>query len=315
MRPDICLLFLNFRTARLTAAAARSAAAGTAVPGRLRLLVVDNGSGDGSAEQLPALLPPGAELLVLPANLGFARAVNAGLDRVGEPLVLVCNSDIEFGAGAIDRLADALEADSTAALACPRLLRPDGSEQAAVVPEPRLFWELTNRSLARRLLRYDRQQTGPVPSVVGPCMAVRLDRLAAAGAAGTARLDRLDGRFFFFFEETDWCRRLRAAGRRILYVPAAAVIHLQGESANRTPARARIQFYESRYRYFHKHGGAAAVVLLFVGLWLRLTVDLPLQALASLAGNTRRLAVTGRLWLWHALLCRPRWSFEPPGWK
>ena len=294
--PDICLLFLNWRTADLTAAAVRSAAAGTARPERLRLLVVDNGSGDDSAERLPALLPVGAELLALPRNLGFARAVNAGLERVREPLVFICNSDITFEAGAIDRLAAALAADSVAAMACPRLLRPDGSEQAAVVPEPRVFWELTNRSLARRLLRYDRQRTGPVSSVVGPCMAVRLDRLADSATPSAmqslchktaarrldemaldvapVRLDRLDGRFFFFFEETDWCKRLGAAGRRILYVPEAAVVHLQGESANRAPARARIQFFSSRYRYFYKHGGAPVVALLFLGLWLRLTVKI-----------------------------------------
>ena len=340
--PDICLLFLNWRTADLTAAAVRSAAAGTARPERLRLLVVDNGSGDDSAERLPALLPVGAELLALPRNLGFARAVNAGLERVREPLVFICNSDITFEAGAIDRLAAALAADSVAAMACPRLLRPDGSEQAAVVPEPRVFWELTNRSLARRLLRYDRQRTGPVSSVVGPCMAVRLDRLADSATPSAmqslchktaarrldemaldvapVRLDRLDGRFFFFFEETDWCKRLGAAGRRILYVPEAAVVHLQGESANRAPARARIQFFSSRYRYFYKHGGAPVVALLFLGLWLRLTVNLIAHTIGALAtawrsAGWRRLGVTGRLWLWHAWLCRPRWGFEPPGWR
>jgi hypothetical protein len=62
------------------------------------------------------------------------------------------------------------------------------------------------------------------------------------------------------------------------------------------------------------------VALLFVGLWLRLTVNLAAHAIGALAtagrsAGWRRLGVTGHLWLWHALLCRPRWGFEPPGWR
>ncbi len=305
------LIFLNWRTPELTVAAARSALATAPKPEELRLIVVDNASGDHSLAHFTRELPE-AEIIAMPANVGFARAMNAALARVTEPYAFLLNSDIEFRPGALARLLAALESDPKAAMVCPRLLRPDGSEQAAAIAEPRIFWELTNRSLPRRLLRVPQDVPGPVPGVVGPCMGVRMEAVRPLGF--------LDDRFFFFFEETDLCRRINLAGWRILFVPRAEVVHLQGESANRRPVRARVQFYASRYRYFRKHAGAAAVALLFAGLWLRLTADLVLLPLAVLLtlGLRRKLRdklyTQWRLWLWHARFCRPAWGFEPADW-
>ncbi len=306
------LIFLNWRTPELTVAAARSALCTAPHPESLRVIIVDNASGDHSLEHFARELP-GAEVVAMPENVGFARAMNAALARVTEePFAFLLNSDIEFKPGALEKLIGALESDPQAAMVCPRLLRPDGSEQAAVVPEPRIFWELTNRSLPRHLMRVPRGRAGAVPSVVGPCMGIRMSAVRPLGF--------LDDRFFFFFEETDLCRRINQAGRRILYEPSAEVIHMQGESANRRPVRARVQFYTSRYRYFRKHAGPAATALLFAGMWLRLTFDLLLLPLAVLltAGRRRKLRdklyTQWRLWLWHACFCRPAWGFEPADW-
>jgi GT2 family glycosyltransferase len=308
---NAALIFLNWRTPELTVAAARSALATAPRPEALRFILVDNASGDHSLAYFARELPQ-AEIVAMTENVGFARAMNAALARVTEPYAFLLNSDIEFKPGALERLLAALESDPKAAMVCPRLLRPDGSEQAAVVPEPRIFWELTNRSLPRHLMRIPRGAAAAVPSVVGPCMGVRMEAVRPLGF--------LDDRFFFFFEETDLCRRLNRAGWRILYEPAAEVVHMQGESANRRPVRARVQFYTSRYRYFRKHAGAPAVALLFAGMWLRLTLDLLLLPLAVLLTLGRRrklrdkLYTQWRLWLWHARFCRPAWGFEPPGW-
>jgi GT2 family glycosyltransferase len=310
-RERIALIFINWRTGALTVSAARSARASTTNPARLRFIVVDNGSGDDSLELIARDLPE-AEIVALPANRGFAAAANAGLARLQqERIAFILNTDIEFRNDALALLEAALEADPKAVLACPTLIRPDGSLQPAAVPAPRLFWELTSRSLPRYLMRLVPGQTQPVPCIVGPCMAVHLAR-ARAGVGF------LDERFFFFMEETDWCKRINDAGQHVLLVPGAEVMHMQGESANRRPTRARVQFYSSRYRYFHKHGGAAAVVALFAGLCVNLTIDVVVYTLLVLLtlGRPRhrdQLALYARLWLWHALLCRPHWGFEPPG--
>lgn len=308
-RERIALIFINWRTGALAVSAARSARASTSQPARLRIIVVDNGSGDDSLAVIARDLPE-AEIVALPTNLGFAKAANAGLARVREErLAFILNTDIEFRNDALALLGAALEADPKAILACPKLLRPDGSLQAAAMPEPRLFWELTNRSLPRHLMRHAGEQTQVVPGIVGPCMAVHLARARAS-------VGFLDERFFFFMEETDWCKRIRDAGGHVLLVPGAEVMHMQGESANRRPVRARVQFYSSRYRYFRKHGGPMVLGLLFAGLWFRLTLALLLHGVLVVLslGRTRsrdKLAVCARLWLWHLLLCRPKWGFEP----
>ena len=301
------LVFVNWNTADLTIAAVRSAQRTVANPEALRVLVVDNGSSDGSAERLASELPE-AEILALPENRGFAKAVNAGLRRVRERFAFVLNSDIEFRNNALGILAETLQSDPAAVLACPDLLRPDGTHQPAAVPEPTIFWELVDRSLPRHWLRLHPEEATVVPSIVGPCMAVHMERLEAVGL--------LDERFFFFFEETDWCRRMTQAGLHVLYVPAARVVHLQGGAANRRPVRARVQFYDSRYRYFRKHCGPGWTAMLAVGLWAKLSVKLLLYSLlVVLSGGARRrrdkVAVCAVLWFWHVRRCRPKWGFEP----
>ena len=300
------LVFINWNSADLVLAAVASIRAAAADPGQFQTIVVDNGSADDSVVVLRRELPD-ADVVALPENAGFARAVNTGLARVRGRYAFILNADIEFRNDATALLVAALAADGKAALACPKLLRPDGSLQAAAVPEPRLFWELVNRSLPRRFLGIRHDATVAVPAIVGPCMAVDLQRLAAVGL--------LDERFFFFFEETDWCKRITDSGGHVLYVPEAEVVHLQGETANRRPVRARIQFYESRYRYFRKHGGSGAATVLFAGLFLRLTLNLAVYALLSVATVGRRrfcdkLGVTAALWYWHLRGCPAGCGFE-----
>lgn len=94
-------------------------------------------------------------------------------------------------------------------------------------------------------------------------------------------------------------------------------MHLQGESANKRPVGARVQFQESRYKYFNKHYGAAAVALLFAGTLLRTLVNAVVQTLAAVLTFWKqpnkawdKAYVYWALVLWHLLLCRPRWSFD-----
>lgn len=300
------LIFINWNTPHLVVQAIRAAKATISSPALLRIMIVDNNSGDDSLEVFASTLPD-AVVVPMPANLGFAKAANAGLERVTEPYAFVLNSDIRFLNNATELLAQALESDPKAVLAVPKLLRPDHSVQASAIPEPSIAWELINRSLPRHMMKLDNDRTSVVPSVVGACMAVHMGRARQVGF--------LDERFFFFFEETDWCRRISVAGWRVLFVPAAQVMHMQGESANRRPVRSRVQFYLSRYKYFRKHQGALAVAILYLGLCCKLSLSIPLSALHIFfrPGSPKareRLKIYVVLWCWHLLLCRPRWGFE-----
>ena len=307
--PEISLVFINWNSAHLLFRATKTL-------GNLRLpyhlIVADNGSTDDSRTQIRLQLPK-AELVEMGWNAGFAAATNAGLARVRTRYALVLNTDIEFQNDTASLLVSALN-EFDAALACPELRREDGSLQAAVVPEPTLLTELTNRSIARRLLDYKKDAPCLVQSIVGPCMALDLDKLRALGLGTDGQF--FDERFFFFFEETDFCRRIIRSGGRIVYQPRAHLLHLQGESANTRPVAARVQFQDSRYRYFTKHYGATAVAILYLGTLLRTSANALAQSLlALLPGKKRRkyadkAYVYWALVLWHLLLCRPKWGFD-----
>ncbi|HKA38785.1 MAG TPA: glycosyltransferase family 2 protein [Burkholderiales bacterium] len=304
-RARYALIYVNWKTPRLVVEAVRSARSTVSDPALLRVMIVDNNSGDDSLDVFARELPD-AEVVRMPANLGFAKAANAGLERVTEPFAFVLNSDIRFLNNVTELLAKALESDPKAALASPKLFRPDHSVQASAIPEPSIAWELINRSLPRYMMKLDNEQVSVVPSVVGACMAVHMERARQVGF--------MDERFFFYFEETDWCKRVSDSGGRVLFVPAAHVMHMQGGTARRRPVRARVQFYLSRYKYFRKHKGALGVVILFLGLFCKLTLSIPLALLRTLLMPSprarERLKSYLVLWCWHVLLCRPRWGFE-----
>lgn len=298
------LIFINWNTADLTLQAVRSARQVASAPESLRVTVVDNGSTDDSVDRIRREMPD-LEIIPLAENMGYAAASNRGLERTKEPYAFLLNTDLIFRNDVFSIVAEALEKTPGAALATPKLLRENGAEQAAAVPEPHLLWELFSRSLPRRFLRLHPTRPTIVPGIVGPCMGVHMERIRKVGF--------LDERFFFFFEETDWCRRINHAGMHVLFVPTAVAVHLQGRSANRRPYRARIQFYDSRYRYFRKHWGPGAEKILAAGLQVRLMLDIAIHSILAVATprSRDRLAVYKALWKWHRDGRPPGCGFEP----
>ena len=305
----VSLIFINWNSADLLFTAADTLSLTTRP---YQLIVVDNGSADDSCARIRERLPA-ALLIEMSYNSGFATAVNTGLQAADSRYALILNTDIEFQNDVPELLIQALQSFD-AALACPQLRRPNGSLQAAVVPEPTLLTELTNRSIARRLLDASESKPIAVNSIVGPCMAVDIEKLKTLGLGQNGHY--FDQHFFFFFEETDFCRRIIQAGGRIVYQPQAHLMHLQGESANRRPVAARVQFQESRYKYFYKHHGAGQVAVLFIGTLLRTLLNALVQTLSAALLFWKspkywdKAYVYWAVVLWHVLLCRPRWSFD-----
>ncbi len=306
------LIFINWNSADLILPAVKTLKE-NGVSVNYKITVIDNGSTDDSCELIRREVPE-ADVVEVGWNSGFAAAVNRGLMETSAPYAFILNTDIEFNNDVVGIMISALKNDEKAVLACPELIRPDGSLQAAVVPVPNLLSELTSRSLGRRLLKYDREKTSRVPSVVGPCMAIDRERLNSLPMQEPAGL--FDDSFFFFLEETDFCKRINNAGAAVLFVPEAKLVHAQGESANKRPTKARIQFYESRYKYFAKHYGKAAVALLFVGCLLRLVVNMAAQFLFGIccfwngSNYFDKGAVYFGLLKWHLRFCPKGWSFD-----
>jgi N-acetylglucosaminyl-diphospho-decaprenol L-rhamnosyltransferase len=220
---------------------------------RVETIVVDNGSTDGTPEAVRAQFPT-VQLIEPGRNLGFAGGNNRGLAAAAGRMVCLLNPDTEPRPGALAALVACLDAQPTVGAAGPRLLNPDGSEQAVGFRFPTLaqialdFFALGGRFAASRLNgRYPHQprdRAFPIDFPLGACIVARREAVAATGP--------LDEGYFMYSEEVDWCRRLRAAGWEIVCLPTAEVVHRGGQSTAQASALMFVELHRSRLRYYRR---------------------------------------------------------------
>ncbi len=212
------------------------------------LLVLDNASTDGSAEAVRERHPE-VRLFALERRTGKADNDSLLLREARGRYCLLLNEDSELREGAVRALLDALDDDPGAAVAGAQLLTSAGEPTACAWRLPDVPW-----ALAAALFLQDRvavQSTGPEVREVGWVQSsAALVRREAAERVGF-----FDSDFFVYSDETDFCKRLRAAGWRILFVPAArAVHHDQLGTDPASMARRIVEFHRNRDLYFAKHG-------------------------------------------------------------
>lgn len=228
------MIIVNFRTKELTADAVRSVIADPLVT---EVVVVDNGSGDGSAEYLRSALA-GVRVVESPENLGFGRGMNLGVEAAAAPFLFLLNSDATARPGSVAALRRALD-DRTVGVVAPAVYQADGRtlqpDAHGPLPAPRAL-------LRTRGGGPDDREPGWVSGVA---MMLRREDFVALGG--------FDPDFTMYLEDVDLCRRLRAAGRRVVREPAAAVVHQGGGSAAGGLARAD-QFHRSKAVYLRKAG-------------------------------------------------------------
>jgi N-acetylglucosaminyl-diphospho-decaprenol L-rhamnosyltransferase len=233
----------------------------------LRVVVVDNGSPDGSAAMVRTEFPE-VELREPGTNLGFAGGNNDGLAQLATgtgglpPYVLLLNPDTVVHAGAIETLVNFLEQHPRVGLVGPRLLNPDGTLQAAAFRFPTLSMVALDLFPPGELLpgrlygswwhgRYP-QEGGTTPFAIdhplGACMLVRRAVLEQVGA--------LDARYFMYSEEVEWCWRIRRAGWAIWQVPTAQVTHVGGASTGQFRQAMLVALWQSRDRFAAQRGPA-----------------------------------------------------------
>ena len=217
------------------------------------IVVVDNASTDGSAEAARAR--HGVRVMPMGRNAGFAAANNAGIRASSGDLVLLLNSDTIVPAGAIDRLVDRLLADPGVGITGPRIVDGEGRVERSFGPMISPLNEARQKAIGRlydagvgAVVRYVERQTRReqfVDWVSGACLLVRR---AAAEAAGL-----LDERFFLYTEDVDFCHAVRARGFRVLFTPAAEIVHLRGRSRAAAPRAAQAAYRRSHLAFYEKH--------------------------------------------------------------
>jgi N-acetylglucosaminyl-diphospho-decaprenol L-rhamnosyltransferase len=218
------------------------------------VLVLDNASHDGSAAaaRRHALEP---EVVALDRRAGKGENDTALLKRAAGRYALLLNEDSELQPGAVAALRDALE---DAAAAGARLLRPDGTPQASAWRFPTPATALVGALFLHR--RFTVQSHGErTRNVDWAQSAALLVRTAAA-----REIEWFDPAFFVYSDEVDFCRRLRDAGWRTLYVPAAVAVHHEQLSTGKVPERRIVELSRNRDRYMRKHHSASAAAVVRV---------------------------------------------------
>ncbi|MHB8078241.1 MAG: glycosyltransferase family 2 protein [Candidatus Krumholzibacteriia bacterium] len=192
------------------------------------IVVVDNASRAPGLDGLRAR-HPGVRWLLNPENVGYARAVNQGFAAAPADFHLVLNPDIVVAPGSVDALLAFAESRPRAGIVGPQLLNEDGTVQDScrrfytfrVLLLRRTFLgrlRPRDRAVDAHLMRdFDHREERAVDWVLGGCMLAR--------RAALERVGPLDGRFFLYFEDVDWCFRMWQAGWEVLYFPGARFTH------------------------------------------------------------------------------------------
>ncbi len=242
------------------------------VPFATEVLVLDNGSRDGSA-QAAREHPAVDETIALPERRGKALNDSELLRRARGRYALLLNEDSELRPGATLALWQALQERQAVACAGARLLRPDGRGQACAWRFPTLATALAGALMLHRL--YTVQSRGERVREVDWCQSSAL--LVRREAA--AQVGYLDPDFFVYSDEVDFARRLRDAGWRSVYVPQALAVHHEQLSTGALPERRIVELSRGRDLYMRKHHSAAeARAVRWLTAW-----SYALRALAALA--------------------------------
>ena len=267
--PTLSVVVLSWNTQALTLACLRALHAETPRHPR-EVIVVDNGSEDGSADAIAAQFPQ-VRLLRNDDNRLYAAGNNQGAAVATGEHVVTLNSDTEVREGALDLLVDFLLQNPDYGAVAPRLDDPDGSVQHACQRFPTLltalcydswwgsFWP-GRRVVDRYLMRdFDHLASRDVDQPPGAvCMLRRGDWRALGG---------FDEQLSLFYNDVDLCRRIHRRGQKIRYLADARVMHHRGAST-RNFAKMLVIWHRNRLAYYRKHYGW------FGAVWVRVCVRL-----------------------------------------
>jgi GT2 family glycosyltransferase len=283
---DICIV--SWRARDLLRACLHSVVGS---PEAADIIVVDNASADGTVEMLGAEFPT-VRLIANEENRSFAAGNNQAIRAARSPFLLLLNPDTEVQPGALRALLDVFAGEPRAGAAAAQLILPDGSIQRSCrsFPEPAPilydalgFARLFPRSQAfgrYRMTHWDYDTRREVDQPMASALALRRGALDEIGL--------FDEDFPLYFNDVDLCYRLRQAGWRVIFEPAARVRHRHGQSTRLVRPTALLDSHRGLIRFYRKHYrgrigwlGYTAVTL---GSWLTMY---PRAALAWIVHRLR----------------------------
>lgn len=263
------------------------------------VIVVDNGSIDSRVEIVPQEFPA-VEFLYNEKNLGFAKAVNQGIQASQGRYILLVNPDVVFLNRSFSELVQFMDQHPRVGIIGPRVY-DDESRQSVQLscrgfpsllnylfsrysPLTRLF---PNNRFSKRFLMtdWDHDKIRAVDWVSGCCMLIRKELLNEIGS--------LDEAYTLFFEDVDICYRTHEAGWKVMYYPKAGVVHYVGKSRAREPLKAICNRYKSMKHFYNKHyrkrwlEGLPIGFAIYMGMILLLIVAVFKNAIMDLRRKAR----------------------------
>jgi GT2 family glycosyltransferase len=244
MRPSIWSIIINWKCAEETCACLASL---TPTVDPSTVLVIDNGSDDGSVELIRARFP-GVAVLPISSNLGFAKAANIGIAHAlerGAGGIFLLNNDTTLAPDTVARLADLLASSDQIGVLSAKIFLADQPGRRCSVGG--LYSDQNALDLGSGALDQGQFDQAQLDFVYGCAMLLSARMLYAIGG--------FDERFFMYYEDVDLCLRARAAGYTVALAPDAHVWHLGSRSTSDKPALKL--FYEARSRqlFYAKHLG------------------------------------------------------------
>lgn len=228
------------------------------------VFVADNNSADGTVDMVKKCYPQ-VRLIANQENLGFARANNQALRLAAGKYILLLNPDMRVFDDTLSNMISWMNWNEQAWVAGCKLVDehgglirhvrrfPELADQLAIILKlPHFMPALLNRYLRRD---FNYSKSSPVDSLRGGFFLIRREALEKVG--------RLDERFFLWFEEVDYCRRVKQAGGEVWYSAAAECIDLVGQSFKQLDRlKAQKYFRDSMLKYIKKWHSASAYWLL-----------------------------------------------------
>lgn len=233
------------------------------------VIVVDNASGDGSADMVESRYPD-VKLVANRNNIGFSAANNQAYRESRGRFFLLLNPDTICLPNTLQRLVSFLDSNPRAGAVGPLVLNADKTLQPSWARFPTL-WAEVRGTLVRKIgddgvspITADEvRRLGPFRAdwIGGCCFMIRRSAVEQIGL--------MDESLFMYCEETDWCKRLAQGGWEVWLEPASEIIHLGGQSSRQISARANAQLRKSKVTYFRKHHGVLQALLLQFALALK----------------------------------------------
>lgn len=277
------------------------------------LFVVDNASGDGSADMVEEFFPEAA-VIRSRENLGFSGGNNLALGRARGRHLLLLNPDTRVDPGALGGMVDFADRNARVGAVGPRLEDGRGNLEPSWGGTPGGLSLIAHKLLLHRLfpdrrLARRRSRAEDVGWVTGACLLVRREAAEAAGP--------LDDGMFMCHEDVEWCMRLGNAGWRVVYFPRSRVVHHEGRSIRQRLGEMLVVSQRSQYYLHQKHFGRGRLHLLRLLTGIEMILRTSLWSLLWLVrprtrGEARERLGAYRRILWRTLADRGFWAPRDP---